>query len=52
MERIITVESREERDTMLRVLREMGYRLIDCGYHYDTLIREDGVIRKIVDIRP
>lgn len=52
MERIIYVTNREERDAMFRVLREMGYELIECGYHYDTFQRADGVIRKIIDVRP
>lgn len=52
MERIIYVQSREERDEMFRILKEMGYKLVDFRYHEDILQREDGVIRKIIDVRP
>lgn len=51
MERIIKVESRQERDDMTNVLIEMGYKIIDWRYHEDIFQREDGKIARIIDIR-
>ena len=50
MQKIINVTSREERDCKFRELKQNGYKLVDCGYHWD-LFQKDNEVIKVFDIR-
>lgn len=48
--RTVNVTSREERDGRLQAYLECGYKLVDCGYHWD-MVEDEFEIVKIVDVR-